>query len=224
MAFLKITLRRALLRGFLLSVVASSLTTAPVSAAAPHASAEEGGPRYWEVVELSGGLNLREQPSTRAQVLSLYASGTILDNLDCLEAEERLWCDVQALGGGPRGFVAGEYLRPAVSPDGSVATGPDKSALRAGQGRFDATGMLSCALLASQPMGHCGYGVARSGGGDATVLLKKPDSRTRAIYFRFGRPVGADTGAFSAGREGNLNFIRVGEERYEIPDAVIYGD
>jgi len=40
----------------------------------------------------------------------------------------------QQLGGGPRGFVAAEFLKPAISPDGSVAMGPDDSALRAAQG------------------------------------------------------------------------------------------
>jgi hypothetical protein len=44
-----------------------------------------------------------------------------------------------------------------------------------------------------------------------------------------GIPVGADTseadwGDFSATREGDLNLIRVGEERYEIPDVAVLGD
>jgi hypothetical protein len=43
-----------------------------------------------------------------------------------------------------------------------------------------------------------------------------------------GRAIGADTseadpGAFSARREGDLTFIRIGDERYEIPDAVVLG-
>jgi hypothetical protein len=33
----------------------------------------------------------------------------------------------------------------------------------------------------------------------------------------------ADRGAFSAARQGDLNVIRIGPERYEIPDAVIFG-
>ena len=77
-------------------------------------------------------------------------------------------------------------------------------------------------------MMQCEFGVARSGGGYATVVIKKPGGRTRAIYFRMGVPVGAatseaDPGEFSATREGDLNFIRVGDERYEIPDAVPLG-
>jgi hypothetical protein len=60
-------------------------------------------------------------------------------------------------------------------------------------------------------------------------VIKKPDGRTRAIFFRMGRAIGADTSEadgdkpFRATREGDLNMIRVGDERYEIPDAVILG-
>jgi len=196
--------------------------SAGVVAAAP----EHGGPRNWEVVR---ALNLREQPTTSARILGTYRMGTILDNLGCQRAGGRTWCDVQPLGGGPRGYVAAEYLRPAISPDGSAAMGPDDSSLRAGQGRFDATGPLPCAFAPGQPMGQCEFGVARAGGGYATVVIKKPDGRTRAIYFRMGRAIGADTSQadgyppFRANRQGDLSLISVGDERYEIPDAVILG-
>jgi len=200
-------------------------TGAP-SAADVATAPENGGPRNWEVVR---ELNLREQPSTSARILATFRPGTTLDNLGCQRAEGRTWCDVQPLGGGPRGFVASAYLRPAISPDGSAAMGADDSALRAGQGQFDATGPLSCAFAADQPMGQCEFGVARAGGGYATVVIKKPDGRTRAIFFRMGRAIGADTSEadgykpFRATRQGDLNLVRVGDERYEIPDAVILG-
>ena len=141
----------------------------------------------------------------------------------------RVWCDVQQLGGGPRGYVVAEFLKPAVSPDGSVATGPDDSALRAGQGKFDATGNIPCAQSVGQPMMQCEFGVARAGGGYATVVIKKPDGSTRAIFFRMGKPIGADTSEadgypeFRATKENDLHMIRIGNERYEIPDAVVMG-
>jgi heat shock protein HslJ len=193
------------------------------------ASPEDGGPRNWEVTGVSTVLNLRQEPSTRASVIARYVPGTILDNLGCRRAEGRVWCDVQELGGGPRGFVAADYLEPAVSPDGSVALGPDDSALRAGQSDFDATGELPCAQSPDQPMSTCEFAVARSGGGYATVVITKPDGRTRIVYFRMGRAIGAGTSEaegefrFRARRDGDLHRIHIGDERYEIPDAVVLG-
>jgi hypothetical protein len=181
------------------------------------------------VTELSGTLNLREAPSTEGRVITRFAPGSVLDNLGCQRAGGRVWCDVQPLGGGPRGYVAATFLQPAVAPDGRVATGPDDSALRAGQGAFDATGQVACAPSPSQPMTQCAFGVARAGGGYATVVITKPDGSTRAIYFRLGTPIGAGASeadgspAFRATKESDLNVVRIGGERYEIPDAVVLG-
>jgi len=197
----------------------------PLVPAAP----EDGGPRNWEVAGVSGGLNLREQPSTSARILAGYAPGTILDNLGCLRAEDRVWCDVQQLGGGPRGYVAAAFLKAAVASHGSVAVGPDTSASRAGQGDFDATGQIPCAESAGQPMTQCDFGVARAGGGDATIVVTRTDGRRRAIFFRRGIALGADTseadgyGEFHVEKQNDLHLISVGSERYEIPDAVILG-
>ena len=103
------------------------------------------------------------------------------------------------------------------------------SALRAGQGKFDATGKIPCAQAAGQPMTECEFGVARAGGGYATVVIKRPTGPSRAIFFRMGKPVGADTSqadgylTLRATKESDLHMIRLGAERYEIPDAVILG-
>jgi len=110
--------------------------------------------------------------------------------------------------------------------DNAVAA---NSATRAGRGDFDATGQIPCAQYAGQPMGQCDFGVSREGNGTATVVVTKPDGQTRAIFFIGGQANSADTsqadgyGQFSVQRESDLNFIRVGDERYEIPDAVISG-
>lgn len=193
------------------------------------AAPEDGGPRLWEVTGVDHGLHLRDGPSHRAKAIATYANGTLLDNLGCQRAEDGIWCDVQQLGGGPRGYVAAQYLKPAVSPNGAPAMGPDDSALRAAQGDFDATGQIPCAQHAGQPMGQCAFGVARAGGGYATVAVTKPDGSKRSIFFSNGLPIGADTsqadgyGAFRATKESDLHSIRVGDERYEIPDAVPLG-
>ncbi|MBI1285550.1 MAG: META domain-containing protein [Thiobacillus sp.] len=190
---------------------------------------EDGGPRNWKVSGVSGVLNLRERPSATARIVTGLAPGTILDNLGCQHAEGRAWCDVQRFGGGPRGYAAAEFLKPAVSPDGRAATGPDDSALRAGQGKFDAKGSIPCAQVGGQPMTACEFGVARAGGGYATVVVNRPHGGTRALFFRMGVATGADTsqadghGEFRSTKDGDLHLIRVGDERYEIPDAVVLG-
>ena len=76
---------------------------------------------------------------------------------------------------------------------------------------------------------QCEFGVARAGGGYTTVVVKKPDGRTRAIYFRMGRPIGADVSEaegrleFSATKEDDLHRIHVGKKRYEIVDVIVLG-
>lgn len=108
-----------------------------------------------------------------------------------------------------------------------MATGPDDSALRASEGKFDANGTIPCAQAKGQPMAECEFGVARAGGGKATVIVKRPDGVSRTIFFQMGKSIGTDTSEadgyseFSATQKGDLNRIRVGSERYEIPDAVV---
>ena len=216
----------------LLAVSASSLfvLTGIARAGAVPSAPEAGGPRNWVVASASGSVNLRESASASAGVLARYAPGTVLDNVGgCIEAQGRVWCDVQKLGGGARGYVAHEFLRPAISPDGTARTGEDDSALRAGEGKFDATGKVPCAQHAGQPMTQCDFGVARAGGGYATVVITRPDGRQRAIFFRMGVPIGTATSEadgypkFSAAKDSDLNTIKIGDERYEIPDAVVLG-
>ncbi len=93
---------------------------------------------------------------------------------------------------------------------------------------YHATGAIPCSMGGGQPTGQCPFGVKREGNGSGIVTVTKPDGRTRAIFFDNGRPTGADTseadtGEFRASREGDLNIIHIGRERYEIPDAVIFG-
>ena len=126
-------------------------------------------------------------------------------------------------------------VQPAPSPPAAPAPlaaasgGKADSAMRAGQGQFDATGPIPCAQAAGQPMGQCQMGVARDGGGTATVAITRPDGRKRFIFFQRGRAAGADISQadgnvrFSATRSGDMTQIRIGNERYEIPDAVPFG-
>ena len=188
---------------------------------------ENGGPLVFEV--RSASLNLREGPSTSTTVVAKLDKGTVLNNLGCERREGRVWCDVQPLGGGPRGYAAASFLAPPISPHGAVAYGPDDTALRAGQGQFDANGPIKCALKAMEALGSCEMGVARIPGGWATVVAMHSNGKKRAIYFQNGIAIGADmsqadySGPFKATKTGDMYRISVGTERYEFPEMVVFG-
>ena len=100
---------------------------------------------------------------------------------------------------------------------------------RAGQGQFDARGPVSCAMRPGQPMRNCQAQVARDPGGNATIVITRPDGRTRAIFFENGNPVSADLSQadgnmeFRASKGGDTYYIEAGDERYEIVEAFVYG-
>jgi len=93
---------------------------------------------------------------------------------------------------------------------------------------YHATGNIPCTVAKGQPNGSCPFGVTREGNGSGMVTVTKPDGRTRVIFFENGTVTGADVsqadpGEFSAKKESDLSIILIGDERYEIPDAVIFG-
>lgn len=100
---------------------------------------------------------------------------------------------------------------------------------RAGQGQFDASGNIPCAEEKGQPMAQCKFQVARDPGGNASVKVTLPSGRTRFIFFEKGRATGADLSqadgdmSFKATKEADLFMIRAGHERYEIPEAAVFG-
>ncbi|HEX5633790.1 MAG TPA: hypothetical protein VFX50_11185 [Gemmatimonadales bacterium] len=93
---------------------------------------------------------------------------------------------------------------------------------------YHATGNIPCAMGSGQPAGSCAFGVRREAAGTATVVVTKPDGRTRTIFFDKGKAVGydqsqADRAEFKASRQSDVNIVHIGGERYEIPDAVTFG-
>jgi hypothetical protein len=113
--------------------------------------------------------------------------------------------------------ITGGAASEARSTDAKVAGTP-----------YHATGKVPCVMESGRPKGSCPFGVVREGNGTGTVTVTKPDGRTRSIFFEKGKATGydmsqADRGEFSARKEGDMNLISIGQERYEIPDAVIFG-
>lgn len=93
---------------------------------------------------------------------------------------------------------------------------------------YNATGNIPCAMTSEQPTGSCFFGVKREGNGTGLVTITKLDGQTRTIFFEDGKATGydasqADPGEFEVEEQGDLSIIRIGQERYEIPDAVIFG-
>jgi len=180
-----------------------------------------GGPDYWQVAGLeSGALNLRSGPGTRYTVVSKLRNGRVLRNDGCRMSLDQRWCQIRVTGSGVRGWVAGRYLIEAAPPPvAAVPGGP------VGNGApFDATGTLPCATAAGQPTRPCPFGVIREGPGNAGVWIALGDGEERHVLFEGGAPVAADTaGTLSYDKNADLYLIRIGDERYEIPEAVIYG-
>jgi hypothetical protein len=116
----------------------------------------------------------------------------------------------------------------AGDPAGKAHSGPSPDDALIPGTSYHATGDVPCSMGKGQPTGSCPFGVTRNGGGSGIVTITKPDGRTRAIFFENGKATGcdasqADPGEFRASREGDLNTVRIGDERYEIPDAVVSG-
>lgn len=94
---------------------------------------------------------------------------------------------------------------------------------------FNATGEVPCARVAGQPMHQCRFGVVRQGGGSGWITVFWPDGGNRVIYFENGAPSRydeseADGGAkLSVQREVDLFMVRIGDQRFEIPEAALVG-
>ena len=202
-----------------------------VNAAEVYKAPADGGPRLFEVTKVKTAVNMRSEQSSTSEVAAKLPLGARLTNMGCETKGGNVWCDVQPIEGGARGFVSADYLKPAVGPDGAVATGEDDSAMRLGDGKFDAKGQVPCAAKKGQPMGQCDFKVARSTGGYAAIEMTHPDGAKRLIFFVDGKATGFSSSeadgssslTLSVQKDDDLNRISIGTERYEIPDAAVLG-
>ena len=73
-------------------------------------------------------------------------------------------------------------------------------------------------------MRPCPFGVVRDGPGNAGVWIALGNGEERQILFEAGAPVATNRdAALTSERLGDLTLVRIGEERYEIPDALVNG-
>jgi hypothetical protein len=107
-------------------------------------------------------------------------------------------------------------------------TGGNKNDAKVPGTNYHATGEIPCSMGNGQPTRNCPFGVTRRGNGSADVTVTKPNGRKRVIFFEKGKAIGydvnqADPGEFSASKKDDIYIIRIGKERYEIFEAVIFG-
>lgn len=111
--------------------------------------------------------------------------------------------------------------RPAQLPETADAKVPGTP--------FHATGEIACARGSRQPMTRCKFGVVREGNGNGAITVFWPDGGNRVIYFEDLTPMRydesqADAGARMTVRKDSDGYkIRIGEQRFEIFEAVMSG-
>ncbi len=179
-----------------------------------------GGPDYWEVYGVRSALRLRAGPSAEHGVVGALNNGEVVRNLGCRMNGDTRWCRVETLREGQQGWAAGGFLR-----EGTPPREPDRRGLVGNGQRFDATGALPCAPVLGQPTTSCDFGVIRERRpGYAGLWIAIGNGIERYFLFEEGKPVYSNgSGEIAVERLGDLQLLRLGEERYEIPDAVIYG-
>ena len=194
-----------------------------------HRAPEDGGTRRWSTAA-GGTLNLYDAPSVDATIVEVVADGTVLSNLGCEQGDGQIWCTVQPLNGGAPRFAVAASLVPARGPDGLVPMGPNDSRRRARKRDFDERGEIRCAQERGQALGACAVAIARSGGGDATVVVTFPNGFARSLYFVHGEFTSANATMSGVGTDtdwrtdGGLHIIRVDDQRYELPETLIIGE
>jgi hypothetical protein len=197
----------------------------------------QGGPDFWEVRlnDPAGVLNVRGAPSTGAPTIGRFPNTAILRNLGCRMNEGRRWCKVEATApGGITGWVAGEFLVEASAaraglpaPDGNMDR--PVGGVRPEGTAFTATGLTDCTLSRDAATQTCEFGVIREGSGSGMVMVFWPETGTRTIYFENGTPVSFDRSEADGGKEMSVtrdrdySVVFIGDERYVLPDAIIYG-
>jgi hypothetical protein len=117
--------------------------------------------------------------------------------------------------------------RLAISITGEAKqSGPPGDAMIPGTD-YHARGEIPC-TVGSGASSRCAFGVHREGGGSGWVQVTRPNGAMRTIFFEQGKAIRfdeseADRAPFSARREGDDTIVRIGDETYVIPDAVIFG-
>jgi hypothetical protein len=94
---------------------------------------------------------------------------------------------------------------------------------------FNATGIMPCARSAGQPMNQCDFGVVRNGDGSGQITIMWPDGGNRVIFFTNNKPSSYDQSEADGGAtmsvidNDGLFSVKIGDQRFEFPEAVMVG-
>ncbi|WP_108662950.1 DUF992 domain-containing protein [Acuticoccus kandeliae] len=143
------------------------------------------------------------------------------------------WIIRTYLMGGDRDEGRTVPFRLKIAVVDGAASSPAAPAAREGDAlvpgtEYHATGTVKCTVGGSTEQ-DCAFGVTRGAkNGDGDVHITQPNGAMRVIFFEDGEAVGADAseadgGAFSVVREEDISIVTVGDETYEIVDAIIFG-
>lgn len=111
-----------------------------------------------------------------------------------------------------------------------IRIGGEETRQRARTGNFDASAEVACAQIEGQPLQRCTARVARAEGGDATVVVTFANGFARSLHFEDGAFIRANAPMSGVGTDTDwrlgdgLHVIRVDDQRFEIPHALVTGE
>ncbi len=112
---------------------------------------------------------------------------------------------------------------------GSAGAEVSAAAERAKSGEFDATGEVSCAQEVGQSLGTCSATIARADG-SAAVIVTFPNGFARTLTFSDGEFLRGNATMSGVGTDtdwhldGGIYHVRVDDQRFELPKALVFGD
>ena len=127
-----------------------------------------------------------------------------------------------------RDEVANFTLEVAIDAPASTTDVTSPDAKLAGTD-FNATGQIPCARQAGQPMNQCEFGVKREGNGNGMITVFWPDGGNRVIFFEMNTPTSFDQSQADGNAQmvvdqnSDLYIVTIGDQRFEIPEAVMTG-
>lgn len=170
-------------------------------------------------------------PSNGSPCRRVGESAATVDFLD--DSADLVGCpsakDAKDLGGKVVATIGGTTLI-SVSRKAPPMS-PSKDALIAGTD-YNATAEIECVGYRGAPAGRCPAGVKRNrDDGVTTVEVTWPDGGSRAIFFKNGKVLSADTNQADGSarfevkseRKDDITTVTIGPERYVIPDAFVTG-